>query len=69
MSSRYEELFGERGPGKPAKTIEVLPGVGTAQERAKAKRRAMAVLAEQHKDRLRLYYKLELLSIVERANS
>lgn len=65
MISHYEQLFGKRGPGKPANTVEVLPGVGTAQQRSRAKRRAMAILAEEEKERFRAHYRNELIYLAQ----
>ena len=61
--SVYLKTFGNRGRGKPADTIEVLPGLGTSHERAKARRRALAILVDQNKENYRRLYKEELKAL------
>jgi hypothetical protein len=41
----------------------VLPGLGTAQERAQAKRRAIAVMIDKNKEIFRDLYKAELKAL------
>ncbi len=65
MGSEYVRRFGERGRGKPAGTIDVLPGLGTAQERAQAKRRAIAVMIDKNKEIFRDLYKAELKALAK----
>lgn len=61
--STYLQTFGNRGRGKPADTIDVLPGLGTSHERDKARRRAIAVVIDENKSRFRDLYKEELKAL------
>ena len=67
MLSIYLEEVGRAGPGRPEGRAAVLPGVGTRLQRAKAKRRALAVVAERHRHEVDEIMKneLELLVRVE----